>query len=239
MKKIFFFIFPIFLFFSHFSCDGKDEKIKTHSFGFRAGFLEKNKLSAEPSLTSNDFFSIYSPRSKIHLSFFYEWIFFQDFLYGQWGIRTVIDILFFQGKGHFVRPLLQTNNTNEMILSDVSSVRFFFYTLPIIPGLYYQTNFFPWVHFFLWTGLGPIGYIESRDDSFPDNRRWGLGFFHSVGILFSLNQLFSEMHFELNQDYGIENIYLSIEFQEGKTIPLKNNIYFSSQAVMMNLKCSY
>lgn len=148
------------------------------------------------------FGDLYKETSSLIIGYDYE-----KFLWigkkGKLGFQLGGSIMFVQGHGVLVSDL------------QPSREKFTFFTLPLMVGAVYRLEwkdkqlFAPYV-----AGGGTYtALIEKREDKSSPQYTGAPGFYAAGGVLFNLSQLDEENGFALDSEYGISNLWLSLEYK--------------------------
>ncbi len=150
----------------------------------------------------NSFDDIYGSASPVIIHIDYEWKLFSGF--GRMGLRAGSGVFFANGNGRFSNgDPAQEGYTLLMLPNSVSAVLYlqFWDRQPLIP--------------YVEGGLDAFVFNEYRDDGKPTFGRFGgsLAAHASFGGLIPLN-LFDRLGMiRIDQEYGINNIYISAEYR--------------------------
>lgn len=159
--------------------------------------------SGETTLSFNDF---YAGASNFLISYDYErypWI---D--KGMLGFQLGFSFMYADGHGR-----LKATQTGQVPTESIE--KFSFLTLPLNLGAVYrlqwknQQMFAPYV-----AGGGTYVFLaEKREDRSSIYYTGDFGFYGAGGMLVNLSAFNRETAFELNSEYGISNLWLSLEFR--------------------------
>lgn len=148
------------------------------------------------------FDDFYEGASKSIIGFDYEWFPFIN--KGKLGLQLGLSLMYAQGHGRLVASP-----------SPPSQEKYTFFTVPLNIGAVYrlewkdQQMFAPYV-----AGGGTyLGLMEKREDQSEPKFAGAPGFYGAAGILFNLSSFDDETGFELESQYGISNMWLSLEFK--------------------------
>ncbi|AGH94764.1 CFI-box-CTERM domain-containing protein [Pseudobdellovibrio exovorus] len=169
--------------------------------------IEQTDASGNPTGTFKEysFEDFYGSASGVIIGYDYEWF--------PWGMEGDGGRLGVQagGAGMFV-----TGNGRLVADPDTQSKESYtFVTLPLNLGAVYrlewkeQQMFVPYV-----SGGGTyLVLLEKREDKAMPSATGGFGFYGAGGILFNLNTFDREAGLKLDSEYGIGNLWLSLEFR--------------------------
>lgn len=150
----------------------------------------------------NSFDDIYGSASPVIIHIDYEWKLFSGF--GRMGIRAGSGFFFANGNGRFATGApAREGFTLLMLPNNVSAVLYldFWKRQPLIP--------------YAEGGIDAVVFNEYRDDGKPTFGRFGgsLAAHAAGGVLIPLN-LFDRLGMiRIDQEYGINNMYLSAEYR--------------------------
>lgn len=152
------------------------------------------------------FEDFYSGASKLIINYDYEWYPWID--KGMLGLQLGGSFMYADGHGRLVlTPAGQPNSP--------SVEKFSFLTLPLNFGAIYRLQ---------WTSTQKLApyvagggtYVllaEKREDKSTIHYTGGFGFYGAGGILLNLSAFNSTTAFELNNEYGIGNLWFSLEYK--------------------------
>ncbi len=166
--------------------------------------IEQTDASGLPTGVFNDynFKDFYDEDSGLIIGYDYEWFPWID--QGKLGIQAGVSAMFVSGRGR----LVATPNPPSV-------ESFTFVTLPLTLGAVYRFEykdkqlFAPYV-----SGGGTyVVLAEKREDKALPNLAGGFGFYGSGGVLFNLGALDRNTSYQLDSEYGIGNMWVSVEFK--------------------------
>ena len=174
------------------------------------------------------FEDFYSGASKLILNYDYEW--YPWINKGMLGLQLGGSFMYADGHGRLVlTPVGQTNAP--------SVEKFSFLTLPLNFGAVYRFQWYSTQTFapYLAGGGTYVLLAEKREDKSTIHYTGGFGFYGAGGILVNLSALNSTTAFELNNEYGIGNLWFSLEYK----ITEVNNAAFSLSGRAINAGVSF
>lgn len=166
--------------------------------------IQQADASGTPTGVEREFtFSdLYNESSGFILGYDYEWFSFID--KGKLGVQAGFSAMFANGHGRL-----------KALPNDPSTESFTFVTLPITLGGVYRLEWkdkqliAPYV-----AGGGTyVVLLEKREDKATPSAIGGLGFYATGGLLFNIGALDRDAGFQLESEYGISNMWLSVEFR--------------------------
>ncbi|MBC7466629.1 MAG: hypothetical protein H7256_11615 [Bdellovibrio sp.] len=184
--------------------------------------IDATDINGNPTgaVNSYNFDDFYKGTSKILIGYDYEWF--------PWAEKTMLGIQagasFMYADGHGRLVASSTTATNP-----VSQEKFSFLTLPLNLGLVYRFQYKDTQMFVPYVDGGGTYMVlaEKREDKSAPNFTGGFGFYGAGGLLINLTAMDRETAQELNSEYGIGNLWLSLEF---KAVEVEAETFkFSSQ----------
>ncbi len=177
-----------------------------------------------------NFGDLYEETASIIISYDYEkfpWIGKK----GKLGWQLGGSIMFAQGHGILVSKVSQADYK--------SREKYTFFTIPLTAGAVYRLEwkdkqlFAPYV-----AGGGTYtALIEKREDKSAPQFTAAPGFYGAGGVLFNLSQLDDESGYALDSEYGISNLWLSLEF---KVIEVNSDSFtFSNQYANLGISFDF
>ncbi len=171
------------------------------------------------------FDDFYEGASKLILGYDYEW--FPWVNKGKLGLQVGGSLMYAQGHG------IQLANLQA------SQEKFTFITLPLTAGAVYRLEwkdkqiFAPYA-----SGGGTYTVLfEKREDKTKLDYTGAPGFYAAAGGLFNLSVLDSESGFALDSEYGISNLWVSLEY---KIIEVDSDAFkFSNQYIDLGLSFDF
>lgn len=178
-----------------------------------------------------DFGYLYEETQSLIIGYDYErfpWVGKQ----GKLGFQLGGALMFAQGHGIIVA---QAGNADETKVK--SQEKYTFFTLPLMAGAVYRLEwkdkqlFAPYV-----AGGGTYtALIEKREDKSSPQYTGAPGFYATGGVLFNVSQLDEDNGFALDNEYGISNLWVSLEY---KAIEVESDVFTFSNRYM-NLGVSF
>lgn len=160
--------------------------------------------NATGAVNTYNFDDFYAGSSKFIFGYDYEWF--------PWAEKTMLGlqggfgIMYADGHGRLVSSSGSEPNP-------VSEEKFSFLTMPVNLGLVYRFQYKDTQMFVPYVAGGGTMVVlgEKREDKNTPNFTGGFGFYGAGGLLVNLSRFDSEMAFTLNSEYGIGNLWLSLE----------------------------
>lgn len=186
--------------------------------------IQTTDTNGNPTGTNQFHFEdFYSGASKLIINYDYEWYPWID--KGMLGLQLGGSFMYADGHGRLVlTPVGQPNPS--------SVEKFSFLTLPLNFGAIYRLQWNSTQKFAPYVAGGGTYVLlaEKREDKSTIHYTGGLGFYGAGGILINLSAFNSETTFELNNEYGIGNLWFSLEYK----ITEVNNAAFSLSSRAVN-----
>lgn len=165
-----------------------------------------NNGNATGGVNTYNFDDFYAGASKLIIGYDYEWY--------PWPQKTMLGLqgglgfMYAEGHGRLVAGSGGQPNP-------ASEEKFSFFTVPLSLGAIYRFQYkdtqilVPYV-----AGGGTyVVLAEKREDQSKTDFTGGFGFYGSGGLLLNISALDSETGFELDSEYGIGNLWLSLELR--------------------------
>lgn len=183
--------------------------------------------NGNPTGTTNfNFAAFYDTNSGYLIDYNYEKYLFNDV--GRLGWQAGISAMFASGHGR----LVATPN-------GPSREAFTFITMPLSLGAVYRLETHDHQMFVPYSAGGGtyVALIEKREDKSTPQFAGGFGFYAAGGILLNLGAFDDDTNYELASEYGIENLWLSLEF---KVIEVSNESFgFSNRYLNAGLSFDF
>ncbi len=162
----------------------------------------QGNVTGESTLFFDDF---YKGSSNLMISYDYEWFPWVD--KAMLGLQIGAGFMYANGQG---RLKISQGGINPQ-----AKEKYSFLTAPLNFGVVYrlQTIAQPWIAPYAAGGATYVGLAEKREDKASPHFTGGLGFYGAGGILFNLSKLNTEGAFDLNSEYGIGNLWFSLEYR--------------------------
>jgi hypothetical protein len=180
------------------------ESDQNRAFDFKVGMFNPTNLQ-NPD-TGVSFQDNYEQTQNPAIMFNYEWQLWQSPI-GKWGLRAGTGFYVAQGHGHFdsagpnkgLTP--RENFTFALIPANVGAV----YRLQ----LWHRQLFVPYAE-----GGGTLfGFTEFRDDNKPPKFGGSVGAYFAGGVAFNLTYFDALSRINLDREYGINTVYLTVEYR--------------------------
>lgn len=191
------------------------ESPQTQALAIRAGTF------SAPSLTNPDtgqtFQSVYGSAEKLMFVFEYEWQLLKLPI-GKLGLAVATGLYTTSGNGFYRKPELQPSPRAEEVYS--------FYIFPNSISAIYRLQFSDRQILVPYgtAGLDYFGILETRDDGGSTKFGGGAGFHVGFGGSMQLDFLSKQSMFDLDQEFGINHIYLTVDFRYVQGIASTFNI---------------
>lgn len=182
------------------------ETDQKHSLGIRFGFFSPPSLT-NPS-TGKSFQDIYGENSRPMILLEYEWQLLKLPI-GKLGLAVGSGIYTATGSGFYLNPALQP--TTFQRAEEVYN----FYLFPNSLSAIYRLQFFDRQIIVPYGNAGAdyFGILETRDDGGSTKFGGGSGFHIGGGASIQLDFLSRDSMFDLDQEFGINHIYLTIDYK--------------------------
>ncbi len=190
--------------------------------------IQELDVAGAPTGAEKEYFfgDLYSETSGYILGYDYEWFYTVD--NGKLGVQAGFSALFVNGHGR-----LKASPNAPSVES------FTFVTLPITLGGVYRLEWkdkqliAPYV-----SGGGTyVVLLEKREDKAMPKAIGGLGFYATGGVLLNIGALDRDTGFQLESEYGISNMWVSLEF---KVIEVSNSAFgFSNKYLNAGLSFDF
>lgn len=190
-------------------------EIKNKASHIRFGQASHPEISIVINATDNNgapvgqstlyFEDFYSDASNLIVSYDYEW--FPWYEKNMLGLQLGIGAMFANGQGRLTAAQGGVN--------PVAQEKYLFVTVPLSLGAIYRLQYSsqPWVVPYAAGGGTYVGLAEKREDIAKPNFTGGFGYYTAGGLLINLNKFSGESAHELDAEYGIGNLWFSIEFK--------------------------
>lgn len=198
------------------------EKKKYDKAGaFRVGLMDPPKITAADGTS---FSQMYSSNQQPLFSFDFEWQPFQSF--GRLGVQAGFGFMLTSGAGRFLDG------------SGAAQEKYTFVAAPLNLGVVYRFEFMSrqWVTPYAAGGGTYIGVAELRDDG--KLKTVGTpGVYGGGGLLINISSISRETGFTLQSEYGIMNLWLSLDYKY--LASLNDDLNFSSSIMGLGVVCDY
>lgn len=167
---------------------------KNQSSSLRVGFMTPPKIDAG----SRSYKDFYGENNLNALNFEYEWQPFQDF--GRLGLNLGTGLANAKGSGYFKRDSARSEEGYSL------------YIIPLSAFLTYRFEYMrrQWVVPYINGGGSLYGLVELRDDN-KKSTALGSAAGGGGGLLFSISALDQQAAFILDREYGIADLYFTLE----------------------------
>lgn len=194
-----------------------EEKHKSGSF--RLGMMDPPKIKAADGTT---FEAMYSGNQQSVLMFDYEWHPFSG--YGKLGVQAGFGLLLAYGNGRFVSSNASINGTQ-------AKEKYTFAAFPLNLGVVYRLEWLhrQWFAPYVSGGGTYIPVAEIRDDGKSPNAVGTPGAYGAGGVLFNISAINRDTAFTLQSEYGITNLWVSIDYRYLQTF--NDQLDFSSSII--------
>ena len=198
---------------------------KSQSGSVRVGQMTPPKVSGGSSSAGNlTYETVYGNKNILAVSFDYEWQAFRSF--GRLGVNLGSGFATAQGKGSFK----STRSVNGVNVTEAKET-YNLYMVPLSAFLTYRFEYTKrqWVVPFINAGATYYTLFEARDDGKSPNIAGAAAVGGGGGLHFSISALDSANAFILNQEYGISDLYFTLEARVMQG--LSQEIDFSTQTI--------
>lgn len=166
--------------------------------------IEQTDLSGNPTGVYNEysFQDFYNEDSGAILGYDYEWFPYPE--KGRWGLQAGFSAMVITGNG----KLVATPNPP-------SAETFTFVTLPLTLGGVYRLEWKDRQLFVPYASGGGtyVVLLEKREDKAMPSMIGSIGFYGAGGALLNVGVFDEDAGFQLDSEYGIGNMWLSLEFR--------------------------
>lgn len=168
---------------------------------FRVGMMDPPKIYAADGTT---FEMMYSEGQQPVFMFDYEWQPFSG--YGKLGVQAGLGVMVAHGNGRFVDPSMSTLTPKE---------EYTFVAFPISAGIIYRLEWMSrqWLAPYVSGGGTYIAVAEIRDDGKSPSMVGTPAAYGGGGMLFNITALSRESAFTLRSEYGIANLWVSVDYR--------------------------
>lgn len=186
-----------------------------------------------PQITAADgttYKMMYSGDGQPVVMFDYEW---QPLTgYGKLGVQAGLGLLYASGQGRFVSsdPVLNGQEAKE---------KYTFLAIPLSLGAIYRLEWLSrqWAAPYVAGGGTYIAVVEFRDDGESPSAVGTPGAYGAAGLMFNVSAVDRETAFTLSSEYGIANLWVSLEYRYLKTF--SEDLDFSSNIVSAGISVDY
>lgn len=197
---------------------GGEDSEKEGSASIRFAQMQPLPLENDLGITFGD---MYGDSPLPLILFDYDWLAFRKF--GHWVLSFGTGLLQTSGPGHFVDDLSEANEryTFYMLLNHIS----FTYR--------FQYSEHPWMVPYVSLGAVPAVLAERRDDNKRNKSKFIPAAQGTGGVRLNIGRLDSYGAASLDSEYGINNMWLDVEFRRVQSFDEKIDI--SSNLINMGL----
>lgn len=181
------------------------------AFNFKvSGF---NPLRLRNPTTGKVFSEIYPTAPPVIVVFDYEWQLLQGF--GKLGLKAGTGFHMATGQGVFRNNGNSTLNTYRPNNGTKSEETYLLFTAPNSAGAIYRAQYYdnqpvvPYVE----GGFSYYTMLETRDDNVAPRYQGAGAAYTAAGMAFQLDWMNRESIYRLDADYGINHLYLTIEYR--------------------------
>jgi len=159
--------------------------------------------TGENTLYFEDF---YGDASNFIISYDYEY--FPWVEKNMLGLQAGVGLMYADGHGRLI-----TGSPGD--LNPEANEKYIFVTVPMSLGAVYRLQWTarPWFAPYVAGGGTYVGLAEKREDKSTPNFAGGFGFYATGGVLVNLAKFNAETAFDLNSEYGIGNLWFSLEYK--------------------------
>ncbi len=171
---------------------------KNHTGIVRFGLMTPPNIQSADG--KSDFKSMYTSSDVPTILFDYEWQPFSK--YGKLGMQTGAGIATATGQGHFLRD------------GTAATEKYTFLIVPLDLGLIYRLEYFKrqWIAPYVAGGGTYIAVAELRDDG-KQSFTGTPAAYATGGLMFNITAIDKSMAFNLDNEYGVGNLWLVAEYR--------------------------
>lgn len=201
-----------------------ESKTFTSTGSFRVGAMESPRITATNGITT--FKQMYTKGPVPVLGFDFEWKALK-FL-GPIRAQAGFGLIMANGKGRFIQDT-----------TTIPKEEYTFVALPLTLGGLYRLQWKDHQAIAPFITAGGIYYpvVEFRDDGATPSAVGTPGVYGSGGILLNVGSLDTETKFTLNTEYGIKNLWVSLEYRQIQTF--SEDLDFSSGLINIGVTVDY
>ncbi len=185
-----------------------------------------------PKIISADgrttFDEMYSGGPQPLFMYDYEWHPFSGF--GKLGLQLGFGFMMAHGRGRFANPSMGATKARE---------EYTFVAIPLNLGVLYRLQWASrqWVAPYVAGGGTYIAVGEFRNDGKAPNGTGAPGAYGAAGLLFNISAIDRSTAFTLNTEYGISNLWVSVDYKYLQTF--NEDLDFSSSIVGAGIVVDY
>ncbi|MBV2168945.1 MAG: hypothetical protein KUL82_09575 [Bdellovibrio sp.] len=194
---------------------------------FRMGMMDPPKIVAADGTT---FDMMYSSGQQPVFMFDYEW---QPFTgYGKLGVQAGFGLLVANGNGRFA-------SSDPTINGQQAKEKYTFLAVPLSAGVVYRLEWLrrQWFAPYVAGGGTYVAVAEFRDDGKAPSGVGTPGAYGSAGMLFNVSAVDRETAFTLSSEYGIANLWVSVDYRYLQTF--NEDLDFSSSIIGAGIVVDY
>lgn len=179
----------------------QDSAVHKHTGAVRLGMMDPPKITAADGTTYE---MMYSEGQQPVFFFDYEWKPFQK--WGMLGLQMSVGALYATGNGRFADPNLGNLTPKE---------QYTFLAMPLSLGFVYRLEWMrrQWLAPYISAGGTYVGVVEFRDDGKAPSAVGTPGAYGGAGMMFNVSALNRETAFTLRSEYGISNLWVSLDYR--------------------------
>jgi hypothetical protein len=198
-----------------------------HSGSFTFSMIDAPQITsaAAGNNGSTSFRDMYSGGQQPLIGFTFEWQPFRTF--GRLGLQAGFNLLMASGNGRFISDGTEAKE------------KYTFLAVPLNVGLSYRLEWFnrQWVAPYVAGGGTYIPVIEFRDDGKEPSKNGSPGVYGGGGLMFNISAINRETAFTLQSEYGIQNLWVTLDAKYLKTF--NEDLDFSSSVLGAGITCDY
>jgi hypothetical protein len=177
----------------------------TNAFGFKLGLSPGEQVNVTGGTVSYD--QVYGSSWKPDFYLHFEHQYFHSESWGSLAGTAELGFNYASGFGQLSFPF-----PNDATGTTQSETVFQFIQVPFLIGLNYRFNLFKYVRPYVAASVGPLGYIELRQDPEPAKKGIAFAYSTSLGASLLLDFLDKETSKQGYETDGIQHVYLTLEY---------------------------
>lgn len=207
----------------------KQAESSGQSGAFRVAMMDSPKIISADGSTNYE--TMYEGPQQPIFMFDYEWQPFSG-AYGKLGVQAGLGVMYATGNGHFVTDDAAWNGKE-------AKEEYTFLAIPLSVGLIYRLEWMhrQWVAPYVAGGATYVPVAEIRDDGATPSMVGTPGVYGAGGMLFNISAIDRETGFTLNNEYGIRNLWVSVDYRYLKTFT--EDLDFSSSIIGAGIVVDY
>lgn len=192
---------------------------------FRVGMMDPPKITAADGTT---FEMMYSSGEQPVMMFDYEWQPFSG--YGKLGIQAGFGVMMATGHGRFIDPAMGHLTPKE---------KYTFVAFPLSLGGVYRLEWMSrqWLAPYVSAGGTYVAVAEFRDDGKTPSAVGTPGVYGAAGMLFNISAMDRSTAFTLRSEYGIANLWVSLDYRYLNTF--NEDLNFTSSIIGAGVVVDY